>query len=107
MPQKNKSYFYSCLYGGPKFAGIGGFDTLSRICDAAFEKRPPQPCYLLMVLSKKRLSFFKKIPESRFQINITEIKTPQGLGERLNFFPDRGFRVDNDNLFVPYPTETS
>jgi hypothetical protein len=32
---------------------LGAFDYLSRICDATFEKRPPQPCNLLMVLSKR------------------------------------------------------
>jgi hypothetical protein len=30
----------------------GAFDYLSRVCDATFEKRPPQPCHLLMVPSK-------------------------------------------------------
>jgi hypothetical protein len=42
-----------CLSGGLIFAGLGAFDYLSRICDAIFEKRPPQPCHLLMVLSKR------------------------------------------------------
>jgi hypothetical protein len=42
----------SCLSGGLLLAGLGAFDTLSRICDATFEKRPPRPFNLLMVLSK-------------------------------------------------------
>jgi len=43
----------SCLSGGLMFAGMGAFDTLSRICDASFEKSPPRPCHLLMFLSKR------------------------------------------------------
>jgi hypothetical protein len=31
---------------------MGAFDYLSRSCDATFEKRSPQPCILLMILSK-------------------------------------------------------
>ena len=31
----------SCLSGGRIFAGLGAFDELSRIFDAAFEKSPP------------------------------------------------------------------
>ena len=42
-----------CLSGGLIFGGLGAFDYLTRICDATFEKRPPQPCNLLMVLSKR------------------------------------------------------
>jgi hypothetical protein len=41
-----------CLSGGLIFVGLGAFDYLSRICDATFEKRSPQPGNLLMVLSK-------------------------------------------------------
>jgi hypothetical protein len=41
-----------CLSGGLIFAGLGAFDYLIRICDAIFEKRSPQPCNFLMVLSK-------------------------------------------------------
>jgi hypothetical protein len=41
------------LSGGLIFEGLGAFDELNRIGDATFEKRPPWPCNLLMVLSKR------------------------------------------------------
>jgi hypothetical protein len=43
----------SCLCGSLIFARMGAFDYLSRIYDASFEKRPPQPCNLVMVLSMR------------------------------------------------------
>jgi hypothetical protein len=43
----------SCLSSALIFAGMGAFDTLSRISDASFEKKPPRPGHLLIVLSKR------------------------------------------------------
>jgi hypothetical protein len=48
-----------CLLGGLIFAGLGAFDERNRICDAAFEKRPPWPCILLMVPSKRQNVTYK------------------------------------------------
>ena len=47
----------SCLSGGLLLAGMGAFDTLSRSCDAAFEKRPPRPFYHYFLIGKL-LRFF-------------------------------------------------
>jgi hypothetical protein len=43
----------NCLFGGLIFAGLGAFDYLSRICDAAFEKRPPWPYKPRAIFSKR------------------------------------------------------
>jgi hypothetical protein len=41
-----------CLSGGLIFAGLGAFYYLSRICDATFEKRPPQPLLKYFQITK-------------------------------------------------------
>ena len=49
----NRDGSRSCLSGGRLLAGMGAFDTLSRIFDASFEKRPPLPFNSLLVFSKR------------------------------------------------------
>jgi hypothetical protein len=70
-------------------------------------KPPPDPRQFFYSFSDLFFMSVQEIPDNRQDLNVTKVEPLQGLYGGPYFFPGRGLGVDKQNIFPPYPAESS